>query len=269
LLNLAINARDAMPAGGRLVLGAHVVQIDETRALRNPPLRPGACLALTVSDTGSGIPPEVLEHMFEPSYTTKPLGKGTGLGLSTVYGIVRSHGGAVKVETKPNAGTVFTVLLPALALAEAGRDSRPQVADTPIHGGGRRVLVVDDEESIRLITLHSLQRHGFTVEVASDGVEALECFRTDPARFALVITDLMMPRMNGLKLIQEIRRLSPSLPIITSSGLSEGGFGADTGGLSLAALGVHAQLRKPYTEAELLAVIRHELEPAAGAQKKD
>jgi PAS domain S-box-containing protein len=268
LLNLAINARDAMPAGGRLVLGARTVLVDEARAARNPPLAPGPCVALTISDTGSGIPPEVLEHIFEPFYTTKPLGKGTGLGLSTVYGIVRSHGGAVEVTTELGKGTVFTVLLPALDTPAEGH-TVPPVADTPFHGGGRRVLVVDDEESIRLITLHALQRHGFTVEVAGDGMEAVERFRTDPTRFALMITDLMMPRMNGLQLAQEIRRLAPSLPIITSSGLSEGSVSADAGGVSLAALGVRAQLRKPYIEAELLAVIRHALEPETGTQKKD
>jgi len=268
LLNLAINARDAMPAGGRLVLGAKTVQVDAARALHNPPLKPGLCVALTVSDTGSGIPPEVLEHIFEPFYTTKPLGKGTGLGLSTVYGILRSHGGAAEVATKLGVGTVFTVLLPALATPAGKVDSRPPM-DTPLDGAGRRVLAVDDEEPIRLITLHTLQRHGFAVEVANDGAEALAIFRGDPSRFAIVITDLMMPRMNGRKLAQEIRRLAPSLPIIASSGLSEESAEPGGGESSLTALGVRTLLRKPYTEAELLAAMRRELGESPAEQKKD
>ncbi|SDR82496.1 PAS domain S-box protein [Opitutus sp. GAS368] len=266
LLNLAINARDAMPAGGCLVLGGQALLVDEARAARNPPLKPGPCLALTVADNGSGIPPQVLEHIFEPFYTTKPLGKGTGLGLSTVYGIVRSHGGAVEVATQLGTGTVFTVLLPALESPAERVDSRPPQA-VPFSGAGRRVLVVDDEETIRLITLHALQRHGFTVEVAEDGQEALETFRADPARFALVLTDLMMPRMNGRQLAQQIRRLAPSLPIIASSGLAVDGSGSAEGEMSLSALGVRILLRKPYTEAELLTAMRQELEPWVAGQK--
>ena len=261
LLNLAINARDAMPAGGRLVLGAREVQVDESRASRNPPLKPGRCIALTVTDNGSGIPAEVLEHIFEPFFTTKPHGKGTGLGLSTVYGIVRSHGGAVEVATKLGEGTVFTVLLPAVDGPVARGGSRPATA-MPFEGDGRRVLVVDDEESIRLITLHALQRHGFIVEVAVDGAEALARFRTDPGRFAVIVTDLMMPHMNGRELMREIRRLAPTLPIIAASGMAEESAIGAGGGVepSLSSLGVRTLLRKPFVEAELLDALRKELE---------
>jgi PAS domain S-box-containing protein len=265
LLNLAINARDAMPHGGTLTLGAENTQVDAVRALRNPPLKPGPHVALTVTDTGTGIPPEVLEHIFEPFYTTKPRGKGTGLGLSTVYGIVRGHGGAVEVATKVNAGTRFTVLLPARDTADARPDSHPPVPET-VQGNGRRVLLVDDEEPIRLITMHTLQRHGFIAEVAVDGVEGLEIFRTDPARFSVVITDLMMPRMGGREMARAIRAIAPTLPVIASSGLSEE-KADETPENSLAALRVKTILRKPYTEAELLAALRRELAPAA--EKKD
>lgn len=265
LLNLAINARDAMPEGGVVSIGAQLETLDEARAARNLPLKPGPCVALTVIDTGTGILPEVLDHMFEPFFTTKPLGKGTGLGLSTVYGIVRGHGGAVEVSTSPGKGTRFTILLPALDRRQERRDSRPPMAG-PISGAGRRILVVDDEEPIRLITLHALERHDFMVEAAVDGVEALAIFRKDPARFAVVLTDLMMPRMNGRELVQEIRRLAPTLPIIASSGLSEENSSAGPVE-SLASLGVRILLRKPYTEAELLAALRQELEPGAPAEK--
>jgi two-component system, cell cycle sensor histidine kinase and response regulator CckA len=268
LLNLAVNARDAMPGGGRLRLRAFLETVDETRAARNQPLKPGPCVAFSVTDTGTGIPPEVVEHMFEPFFTTKPLGKGTGLGLSTVYGIVRAHGGAIEVQTQPGHGTVFTVLLPALVrAAPERRDSRPPVA-VPFAGAGRRILVVDDEEPIRLITQHALQRHDYIVETASDGAEGWEIFRKDPARFAAVVTDLMMPRMNGREMIREMRRLAQDVPIIASSGLAEENseIGSREG---LAPLGVRLILRKPYTEADLLSALRQELDgaPTPGPQK--
>jgi hypothetical protein len=268
LLNLAVNARDAMPDGGRLMLGVRDVTVDEARAARNPPIKAGPYVEFTVADTGSGIPAAVLEHMFEPFYTTKPLGKGTGLGLSTVYGIVRSHGGAVEVETKLNTGTVFTVLLPALAGEAEVRDSRPPMADTPFHGAGRRVLVVDDEESIRVISARVLAQHGFVVETAADGVEALEMIRPDPARFAVVITDLMMPRMGGRDLVYALRQLAPDLPVICSSGLTE--LEADKAGpAGPAEAALEVRLRKPYAEKELLRVIGAELAATeARAEKK-
>jgi len=264
LLNLAINARDAMPGGGTLSLRAENTLVDAARAARNPRLKPGPHVAITVADTGTGIPSEALEHMFEPFYTTKPRGKGTGLGLSTVYGIVRNHGGGVEVSTKLGAGSEFTVLLPAAGQSEAKPKSAPPMP-VPLDGAGRRVLVVDDEEPIRLITLHTLQRHGFVVEVAVDGVEALEIFRIDPVRFAAVITDLMMPRMNGRELAREIRRLAPTLPIIASSGLTEENAD-ETPEMPLSTLGVKVILHKPYTEAELLAALRRELAPEKPTQ---
>jgi CheY-like chemotaxis protein len=261
ILNLAVNARDAMPAGGRLVIGANFVEVDADRAARNPPIKAGPHVALSVADTGTGIPPEVLEHIFEPFYTTKPLGQGTGLGLSTVYGIVRSHGGAIEVETTLGAGTTFTVLLPA-----DGSTQETVTAETLVrpnfNGQGRRILVVDDEETIRLVTMQVLQRHGFVVEVAVDGIEALEIFRRDPTRFSAVLTDLMMPGMSGRKCLQEIRRLAPDLPLLVSSGLLEESAAHAVGEPSLSQLGVRTILRKPYTEAELLAALESELEPA-------
>ncbi len=269
LLNLAINARDAMPGGGRLILGAHNVIVDAARAAPNPLLKPGPCVAFTVTDTGSGIPPEVLEHMFEPFYTTKPRDKGTGLGLSTVYGIVRSHGGVVEVSTKLGCGTKFTVLLPATGQAVARGASRFPIS-IPLAGAGRMVLVVDDEEPIRRITALALAGHGFVVETAADGLEAKEIFSGNPNRFHVLITDMMMPRMGGLDLVREVRRLAPTMPVIVSSGLCEEG---DKGGMEpagLSALGVRTLLRKPYTEVELLAALRQELEqgPAARLTKE-
>lgn len=265
LLNLAINARDAMPVGGRLVLGACDVLVDESRAARNPPLKPGRCVAFTVTDTGGGIPPEVLDRMFEPFFTTKPLGKGTGLGLSTVYGLVRSHGGAVEVKTKVGEGTEFCVLLPAMPHGASDQDTARPEAVT-IQGAGRRILVVDDEETIRIVTAAALQRHGFAVETAEHGADGLVKFLRHPG-YAAVVTDLMMPQMNGYEMAREIRRHDPRVPILASSGMTgdTGSSGPETG---LAALGIKTLLIKPYAEDNLLRALSAELDPAP-AEKKD
>ncbi len=264
LLNLAINARDAMPVGGRLVLGAHDVLVDESRAARNPPLKPGRCVALTVTDTGGGIPPEVLERMFEPFFTTKPIGKGTGLGLSTVYGIVRSHGGAVEVKTKVGEGTEFSVILPAMPRASAEPETA-RSASGVVQGADRRILVVDDEETIRIVTAAALQRHGFVVETAADGAEGLVKF-LQRGNFSAVVTDLMMPQMNGYELARQIRRRDPRVPILASSGMT-GDSGGDTPETGLAALGIKTLLAKPYTEDHLLQALAAELETAAEQKK--
>jgi len=264
LLNLAINARDAMPVGGRLVLGARDVLVDEARAARNPPLKPGRCVAFTVTDTGSGIPPEVLERMCEPFFTTKPIGKGTGLGLSSVYGIVRSHGGAVEVKTKVGEGTEFCVLLPARPHEASDQDTARPEAVT-IQGAGRRILVVDDEETIRIVTAATLQQHGFMVETAEHGAAGLAKFlrHTD---YAAVVTDLMMPRMNGYEMAREIRRHDPRVPILVSSGMTgdSGSTGPENG---FASLGIKTLLTKPYSEDHLLRALAAELDPAPAEKK--
>jgi nitrogen-specific signal transduction histidine kinase/ActR/RegA family two-component response regulator len=262
LLNLAVNARDAMPGGGRLTLGAQAVLVDEARAAANPPLKPGPCVALTVTDTGTGIAPEVLEHMFEPFYTTKPRDKGTGLGLSTVYGIVRSHGGSIEVTSQLGVGTAFTVLLPALGQAAADAPETP-AGHARLAGAGRRVLVVDDEDSIRLVTARALEHHGFVVETAGDGLEALEKFRANPFGFAALITDLMMPQMGGRELVEQVRRLAPNLPVLVSSGLAE----TETDQADSPAHPPqvpHTLLRKPYTEDELLRALGEEIALRSG-----
>jgi two-component system cell cycle sensor histidine kinase/response regulator CckA len=265
LLNLAINARDAMPVGGRLVLGVADVLVDESRAARNPPLKSGRCVAFTVTDTGGGIPPEVLERMFEPFFTTKPLGKGTGLGLSTVYGIVRSHGGAVEVKTRIGEGTEFCVLLPAM-LRLASDPELVKPGPEKIQGAGRRILVVDDEPSIRIVTAAALQRHGFVVETAGDGAEGLVKLRQH-GPFAAVLTDLMMPVMNGYDMAREIRRHDLRIPILASSGMT-GDSTATQPEAGLAALGIKTLLIKPYAESDLLRALETELDPAP-AEKKD
>lgn len=254
LLNLAVNARDAMPEGGRLTLSAR----NATVAAGGEPaqLKPGAYVVLAVSDTGTGIAPEVQEHMFEPFYTTKPRGKGTGLGLSTVYGIVRNHGGTIEVRTAPGQGSTFEVFLPAAPVAAVA--SGPVEAAPPLRGEGRRVLVVDDEESIRSVTTRVLGRHGFVPVQAVDGADGLRQYQAEPNGFAVVIVDMLMPRMNGIELVRAIRTLNPTQPVIVSTGLmtAETEPGLD---IDLRGIGVRTLLRKPYGEEELMRSLTQEL----------
>lgn len=262
LLNLAVNARDAMPEGGVLTLHAENVLVDEARAARQvTPAKAGAYVSLGVRDTGTGIPPEVLEHMFEPFYTTKPRGKGTGLGLSTVFGLVRSHGGFVEVETEVGRGTDISILLPAVIRPVASTPPNGRMAIT-LTGGGRRVLVVDDEEGIRNVTRSLLEKRGFVMVGAKDGVEGLSRFSENPTGFVAVIMDLMMPNMNGYQLAGQIRRLSPAIPILASSGMT-GSSPEEDIAATLRTVGITRLLRKPYAERTLFEALQQCLAPPA------
>jgi CheY-like chemotaxis protein len=257
LLNLAVNARDAMPGGGVLTLHAENLMVDEARAARQiTPAKPGVYVRMGIRDTGSGISPEVLEHMFEPFFSTKPRDKGTGLGLSTVFGIVRSHQGFIEVETEQGRGTDICVLLPATESGEVAAGSVPKV-EARILGDGRRVLVVDDEAAIRQITCRILEKRGFRVTQATDGEEGLARFIAESAGFSAAILDLMMPKMDGYRLAEEIRRRAPSVPILCTTGMSNGSQFEK--GAVLRLLGVHTLLSKPCTEAELLTALQREL----------
>ena len=257
ILNLAVNARDAMPHGGTLTLAARNFTVEAGDVPAHPRLKPGEHVALSVADSGTGIPPEVLEHMFEPFYTTKPRGKGTGLGLSTVYGIVRSHGGTIEVRTKLGQGSTFEVLLPA-APANSAAPGPVEVAPALL-GAGRRVLVVDDEEAIRSVTQRVLSRHGFVPVLAVDGTDGLRAVLGNPRDYAVAIVDMMMPRMSGADLVRNLRLAVPGLPVIISTGMMTGD--SESGpGVGLGELGVHAFLPKPYTAEELLAALARVLD---------
>jgi PAS domain S-box-containing protein len=262
LLNLAVNARDAMPRGGRLLFRLRRCRVGDDPALRARRLEPGEYVELEVEDTGTGIPPEVMEHMFEPFFTTKPRGKGTGLGLSTVYGIVRGHAGTIDARSEPGKGSTFRVLLPLAAVPAPA--PAPAVRPTRFDGAGRLVLLVDDEESIRTVGTIALGRLGFHVVAAPDGFEALDLFRQRPQAFALAIVDHMMPRMNGVELSRELVALRPDLRIISSTGLGpEPGADRDSAE-DMRALGIVTRLEKPYTIDGLVAALEAEL--GAGAR---
>jgi PAS domain S-box-containing protein len=254
LLNLCVNARDAMPNGGTLQLTAENLHMDEP-PIGVPEIKAGQYVLLQVKDTGTGIPPEILEKIFEPFFTTKEIGKGTGLGLSTVLGIVKSHGGCIHVYSEPGRGTAFKIYLPAQPNAEAAPASQKQ--RTTHRGRGELILVVDDEAAIRDVTRTILVRNGYNVLVAVDGVDGLAQFAGQNGKVKLILTDMMMPRMEGLAFIQAIQKLEPNVKIIAASGLTHLPGQGDRAE-ELRSFGVHHFLPKPCTGEKLLAAV-HEL----------
>ena len=255
LLNLCVNARDAMPDGGRLRLSARNLVLDASYSSMMPGTAPGPYVLLEASDSGSGIPPEIVERIFDPFFTTKGIGKGTGLGLSTVLGIVKNHGGHINVTSERGGGTTFQIYLPASAdCAGSLHPSDPAVR--PPEGRGECVLVVDDEETVRGAAKTVLEAHGYRVMQAADGTEALAIFAKNSAGIAVVLTDLMMPLMDGVVLIHALRKMQPGLPIIASTGLGE-----KTRLAELQAMNVKAVLNKPYGAGTLLRIVHEILHP--------
>ena len=240
LLNLSVNARDAMPAGGTLRIHAANLVLDESQASMFPDAKAGPCVQIEVSDTGSGIPPENLERIFDPFFTTKGVGKGTGLGLSTAFGIVRSHGGFIHVSSAVGKGSRFQVFLPVASSREASVELATAVPATRA-GQGQVVLLVDDEETVLGAAETVLRGHGYEVLVAADGVQALAVFAMNAGRIAAVFTDVMMPKMDGVALTRALRQMQPDLPIIAATGLGE-----DARRAELRALGVAEILEKPF-----------------------
>lgn len=251
LVNLAINARDAMPGGGRLTLSAANVTLDEAFARAYPGANPGRHVLLTVSDTGCGMPPAVLERIFDPFFTTKAVGQGTGLGLSTVRGIVQRHDGFLDVESTPGRGTTFRIWLPATD--EAGEEP----ADEPALFEGRQqlILVVDDEACVRRLVQEVLEDNGYQVQTAANGAEALVAFSQRPRGVDAVIVDLLMPVLDGMTTIRALRQINPDVPILPASGLPPSPE-------ALAELQLPGFLPKPFTATGLLQSLRALL-PAA------
>jgi len=245
LLNLCVNARDAMPNGGRLKLSAGNVVLDEHFAAQSAEARPGPHVLIEVEDSGAGMPPEVLERIFEPFFTTKELGKGTGLGLSTTLAIIKGHHGFLRVQSEVGKGTKFQIYLSAHAAAGA-QEGKPVETELP-HGNGELVLVVDDEVTVRQIISQTLETFGYRVLLAADGVEASTLFTTHQQEIAVVLTDMMMPVMDGLATIQVLMRMNPQVRIIAASGLGVKDMVAKA-----TAAGVKQFIPKPYTAETLL-----------------
>jgi PAS domain S-box-containing protein len=250
LVNLGVNARDAMPDGGLLTISAALQKIARPLMTQSGLGVPaGDYIVFSVRDTGSGIPPEILDRICEPFFTTKPRGSGTGLGLSTVMGIVRGHRGGLDIVSRVGKGTEVRVLLPA-APEHRVEPVTARIASTLV-GEGRSILVVDDEEPVRAVTGMALDLHGFAHVDAADGREALDIFEQNPDRFAAVILDHMMPRLGGAEVAARIKKLRPGLPIISTSGLlseerHEGGEKTKTPRYG------DCTLTKPFTQGDLM-----------------
>jgi len=248
LMNLCLNARDAMPNGGNLSISGENFFVDEIYVKMNREFEPGPYIVVTVSDTGAGIPSEIIDKIFDPFYTTKESDKRTGLGLSTAFKIVKNHGGVINVYSELDKGTRFKIYLPAIESAEL--DKRIEENLEPLIGNGELILVVDDEASIREITKATLELSGYRSITASDGTEALIMCAEKREEIKAVILDINMPIMDGLVTIMALNKINPKLKIIASNGLNE------TDKLRRGAAEVQGILRKPYTLETLLKTLQ-------------
>ncbi|OSO89349.1 hybrid sensor histidine kinase/response regulator [Cylindrospermopsis raciborskii CENA303] len=246
LMNLCINARDAMPNGGTLSIKSENLLIDDHYIQTHTDLKPGAYVLISIKDTGVGIKPTLIDRIFEPFFTTKNVAQGTGLGLSTVLGIVKAHGGFINVYSRENKGSEFQVYLPAQDTSE--------IMDTteisPPRGQGETILVVDDEPAICEITKASLENYNYRVMTAHDGIEAIALYVEHRDQISLILTDIVMPSMDGLTSIRTLKKINPHLKIIAFSGL------APSDKVNAAySMGVAAFLCKPFTATQLLQTI--------------
>jgi PAS domain S-box-containing protein len=250
LLNLCVNARDAMPEGGRLSLRAANLTLASGDSALPPGAEAGPFVLIEVSDTGHGIPPEIRQRIFDPFFTTKPLGKGTGLGLATVLGIVRSHGGFVTVDSEPGRGATFRVYLPALPEGAPVAEAVPAESVDP-GAAAETILVVDDERDVREATRLVLERRGYRVLTATNGADGLTVYLQHRPEVRLVLTDVMMPVMSGVSLIRALLAIDPRLKVIAATGLTDTVQRSE-----LAALGAAQVLAKPFDGEALLQALQ-------------
>jgi two-component system cell cycle sensor histidine kinase/response regulator CckA len=268
IVNLAVNARDAMPNGGRLVLRTANVSAAESEVMTLKGMPKGEYVRVDVSDTGTGIPPDIIDRIFEPFFTTKEVNKGTGLGLSTVYGIIKQTGGFIYPESEIGRGTTFHIFLPryvptaeemapppAKVVKEA---AKPVPADDTGHG---TILLVEDEEGLRGLNARGLASRGYTVLQAANGVEAIEVLGGHAGKVDLVVSDVVMPEMDGPTLLKELRKRSSNLKIIFVSGYAEEAFAK-----SLPEGGQFEFLAKPFTLKQLIAKVKDTM--AEGMQSR-
>ena len=253
LMNLCLNARDAMPGGGRLLIETSSVTLDATDCAYHPEMAQGKYLLLSVSDTGCGIEAKSVQQVFDPFYTTKDVGKGTGLGLAIVYGIVKNHGGTIVCRSEPQKGTSFWIYLPAI---ESNQEQYPNHGTESPVGGNETILLVEDEESVRRLGEQILSRFGYSVISAADGRQAVATFAENRNTISLVILDLIMPDMGGRQCLREILKIDPSAKVLIASGYAADGEMDDA-----IVEGARASIRKPYEAVELLGMVRKILDP--------
>lgn len=257
VMNLCVNARDAMSEGGRLVLELRGVTLDEDFCRTHPWAKEGRFALLSVTDNGEGIPPEVQTRIFEPFFTTKEPGKGTGMGLATVYGIVQSHGGLIHVYSEAGVGTTFKVYLPG---AGAAAEDVARQAVRPVIGGTETVLLAEDEEMVRGLAAQVLEGAGYRVLTAANGDEALDVFASQGGQIDIALLDVIMPGQSGLRVAEQVRRRSAGLPVILTSGHS-----IEAAALVAIAGPVPDVFEKPYSPTALLRRVREALDRAARA----
>ena len=252
LLNLCINARDAMPNGGSITMLAENMTVDEHYSSFDPEAKQGPYVVLRVTDTGTGIPQEILDKIFDPFFTTKEHGKGTGLGLSTVLGIVKSHGGFLNVNSEVNKGTTFACFFPATPNAKL--DAKAAKKALP-RGNGETILVVDDEAGILTAAKNLLETNGYKVITSGDGVEALAVYAQHKDAIKAILTDVMMPVMDGAAMMRVLKKLEPGIKVIATSGIDQ-----DAKMEELKSLGMKAFIAKPYTAEKILTTLREVLD---------
>jgi len=234
-----------MPKGGRIRMSSENVRIEENRVLRGGDLAPGRYVCLAIADSGTGMSDEVLSRLFEPFFTTKETGKGTGLGLATVYGIVKSAGGAIDVESKPGTGTTFRVFLPAADEQHMQAGRAPQ---SPERGRGETILVVEDEDPLRALVRRILVAHGYSVLEARDGEDGLSLSVEHQGPIHLVLTDIVMPQMTGRELAQRLGHSRPDIRVLFMTGYTEHAVVETANGSAL--------LNKPFSTMALLGHVR-------------
>jgi CheY-like chemotaxis protein len=254
-MNLCVNARDAMPNGGRLSLTAANTRLTDEQANLNAMAKPGRYIVVTVADSGHGIPKEIIDRIFEPFFTTKGAEKGTGLGLSTVTGIVKSHGGFVTVYSEPEKGSRFKVYLPAAD--EPHTEPQEALKGAVPRGRGELILIVDDETPVRETAQQVLEAHGYRVVTAANGAAALQMFVQHRDEVQLVLTDIMMPIMGGPNLIRSLRILEPKVRVIAMSGL-DSTFDRE----ERDTLGVQEIVTKPFEAQALLSIVHRAINEA-------
>jgi len=255
IMNLVVNARDAMPTGGDITIQTQNIQVDKEYCNNYRYARPGRFVCLRVEDTGVGIDQEIIDRIFEPFFTTKGVGKGTGMGLSVVYGIVKQHEGWVNVESPPDQGTVCSIYLPAVFV----KPVKEQKSADSLHayrGKGERILLVEDEESVRNLSTMMLSETGYVVFHASNAKEALDIFKKERGNFDLILSDVVLPGDSGLMLVEQLRKLKPGINVLFTSGYSD-----EKSGRRLIQERKYPYLQKPYELVVLLQTIRDALRP--------
>jgi len=252
IMNLAANARDAMPQGGKLVIETANVELDDPAGSQKVGVKPGSYVMLAVSDTGAGMDQQTRSRLFEPFFTTKETGKGSGLGLSTVYGIVKQSDGQITVYSQPDCGTIFEIYLPRVTEAVPAAGQRRHVQPR----GSETILLVDDEEGVRKLVNAILQSHGYTVIEAASGPAALSAFEKNAHKIDLVLTDVVMPQMNGFELGEQLAQASPDVRILYMSGYRDNPIGGHD-------RGSRPFLHKPFTPDTLLEKVREVLDARA------